>query len=65
MLFKQLLDNSLVKAHLLNVILRQEGKIEDNSDQVALSAIVFVVVISINDVVLSIDKICSKVLEEL
>jgi hypothetical protein len=49
----------------LDVILTQESKIEDDSNQVALCAIVFVVIVSINDVILSVIKISSKVLEKL
>jgi hypothetical protein len=45
--------------------LTQESKIEDNSDQVALCAIVLVVIVTIDNVILSVIEISSKVLEKL
>jgi len=36
-----------------DIILGQESKIEDNTDKVTLSAIVCLVIVSINDVVFS------------
>ena len=65
MMLLEPLNTLLVKSNLHDFVMGEECEVQNDSNEVRLGAVVLVIVVSINDIVLSTVQVCCVVLERL